>query len=41
MSNVVGIGMPGPFELTILGAIVAVPVAVVVLVVWLVRRSGK
>ena len=38
MNNLVGIGIPGASELMILGAVIALPVALVVLVIWLVRR---
>jgi hypothetical protein len=38
VENVVAMGVPGLFELMILGALVAVPVALVVFVIWVSRR---
>jgi hypothetical protein len=38
MTSIVAIGMPGPMEWLIIGATVAIPIALIVFLVWLVRR---
>ena len=38
MNGPIAIGMPGPFELIILAAMICVPIALVVLIVWLITR---
>jgi hypothetical protein len=38
MTGLVAISMPGPFELIILALVIAVPVGLVVLLVWIFTR---
>jgi hypothetical protein len=38
MNHALAIGMPGPFELIIIAAMIGVPIALVVLIVWLITR---
>jgi hypothetical protein len=38
VGNFISMGIPGASELMILGALVAVPVALVVFVIWMARR---
>ncbi len=39
-NNVLALGLPGPFELMMILAVVGMPLVVIGIVVWVMRRSG-
>ena len=39
-TQILGLGLPGPFELMIILAVVGMPLVVIGIVVWVMRRSG-